>query len=936
MPPALPTLLNGSQPVLAEAMRQPPAESTQVALESAKLVEIFSHNPEHWSIIMTSGCMTSDVFISLMLSTAQSQASLVSRKLTVIIFDILSNVFTGLNRPEFFRELNPSAWGRPLTKGLVTMLQQTFPELGVAEGAMSPSGIRRPSSPGVSKISLYSKAINRLSRLAEDGILRMHVYEADGITILVQAAIHLLLVAPMQGVDTNAVPLLEQGVETLQVLASFLADDTVQTALGRSGAVPWISESLAQLLTPPPQMVEAGSTLPPVILKPLSISLASIAHVPPHMNDSMWDSLLIKVGLQPFFQLVASSYPPAVEGALNSIARVLNSEGRDSLVQQLASWNSMATLMNAMQSMGQAQSAQLESCLRILQAAAQDHVCQSTFVHHKGVNQLCSLLTDVAMPLALHMPVFAVFEQISLSPANCIALSTPEFCQLVLTSICRTGRADVLGCLIRLLHNVKSIPEVPQSETQSGQQSGLACLRSCISSTPKADGVAFFRRLGHEVILASQDLIVSGNWDGSEKEKAASLLTSLAFDDTTRDWVAQTQLVETFLTFITSCETSGSTALHKPLLPHLLYIIGALCKHPQLAPRVTSSLPRLSLLQYIQAPDTARQSLYLLVNLTSSDAASRQSLLLAGTLPLLLELVARNAGGGESSMAMAIVSNLAKDRPNRVVLQEQGLVSILCKLLKRQDIEAATVQYALNSVMCLSWDPKCRMAFTEFEEHSSSDAEESCANPAPSDAEESSANINEDPSATPQEDTCNAESPLATPASEKIPFIISTLTALLRTKSKVEVLVDVTSCLERFILDCGSSRSSCLAPLLLPIVVQTLKDDATNADLSSACVSLLQTFLVLAPGAMCQAASPGDLIASVCAVITRLSQAQSSQGVSDSACILCLRFLQTLAVVIDCSELMPASLQPLVTQMASNECCPVIALEAKQLLKLLA
>jgi hypothetical protein len=40
----------------------------------------------------------------------------VKRKLTVIIFEVLKNVFTGLNRPEFFRELNPSAWGRPLAK----------------------------------------------------------------------------------------------------------------------------------------------------------------------------------------------------------------------------------------------------------------------------------------------------------------------------------------------------------------------------------------------------------------------------------------------------------------------------------------------------------------------------------------------------------------------------------------------------------------------------------------------------------------------------------------------------------------------------------------------------------------------------------------------------------------------------------------------------
>lgn len=188
------------------------------------------------------------------------------------------------------------------------MLQQIFPELGVLEAAIAPTGMRRAPPPGVSKIALYSKAMNRLSRLAEDGILRMHVYEADGITILVQAAIHLLLVAPMQGVDMAAVPLLEQGVETLQVLASFLSDDTVQTALGRSGSAPWIGESLAQLLTPPPQMVEAGSTLPPVILKPLSISLASISHVPPHMNDSMWDTLLNKVGLQPFFQVINFSF----------------------------------------------------------------------------------------------------------------------------------------------------------------------------------------------------------------------------------------------------------------------------------------------------------------------------------------------------------------------------------------------------------------------------------------------------------------------------------------------------------------------------------------------------------------------------------------------------------------------------------------------------
>jgi hypothetical protein len=184
------------------------------------------------------------------------------------------------------------------------MIQLIFPELGVAEGQISNhTGLRRPPPPPVSRMVLYSKAMNCVSRLAEDGILRMHVYEADGITILVQAAIHLLLVAPMQGGDVSAVPLLEQGVETLQVLASFLSDDTVQTALGRSGAAPWIGESLAQLLTPPPQMVEAGSTLPPVILKPLSISLAAIAHVPPHMNGSMWDTLLNKAGVQPFFQV---------------------------------------------------------------------------------------------------------------------------------------------------------------------------------------------------------------------------------------------------------------------------------------------------------------------------------------------------------------------------------------------------------------------------------------------------------------------------------------------------------------------------------------------------------------------------------------------------------------------------------------------------------
>ena len=53
---------------------------------------------------------------SLMLSSGQSHATPVRRKLAVIIFDILSNVFAGLNRPEFFRELNPSAWGRPLAK----------------------------------------------------------------------------------------------------------------------------------------------------------------------------------------------------------------------------------------------------------------------------------------------------------------------------------------------------------------------------------------------------------------------------------------------------------------------------------------------------------------------------------------------------------------------------------------------------------------------------------------------------------------------------------------------------------------------------------------------------------------------------------------------------------------------------------------------------
>jgi hypothetical protein len=261
------------------------------------------------------------------------------------------------------------------------------------------------------------------------------------------------------------------------------------------------------------------------------------------------------------------------------------------------------------------------------------------------------------------------------------------------------------------------------------------------------------------------------------------------------------------------------------------------------------------MLQYIQAPETSRQSLYLLVNLTSSDASSRQCLLAAGALPVLLELASRDAGGSESSMAMAIVSNLAKDRPNRIVLKEQGLVSLLCKLLKRQDVEAATVQYALNSVMCLSWDSKCRVAFIEFEEHSpAAVAKEENRHATPSDITPSDATPSD---AIPsEEDTCEAElssvpppvAPAVPPSVEKVPFIISTLAALLRTKSKAEVLVDATSCLERFVLDCGTSRSSCLAPLLLPIIAQTLKDDATNSDLSIACVSLLQTFLVLAPG----------------------------------------------------------------------------------------
>ena len=87
---------------------------------------------------------------------------------------------------------------------------------------------------------------------------------------------------------------------------------------------------------------------------------------------------------------------------------------------------------------------------------------------------------------------------------------------------------------------------------------------------------------------------------------------------------------------------------------------------------------------------------------------------------------------------------------------------------------------------------------------------------------------------------------------------------------------------------------------------------------------------------MFQATAPADLIAAACAVITRLSQAQPSEVTADSACVLSLRFLQTLAVVTDCTDFIPANLHPLVAQLASNESLGLVALEAKQLSKLLA
>lgn len=87
--------------------------------------------------------------------------------------------------------------------------------------------------------------------------------------------------------------------------------------------------------------------------------------------------------------------------------------------------------------------------------------------------------------------------------------------------------------------------------------------------------------------------------------------------------------------------------------------------------------------------------------------------------------------------------------------------------------------------------------------------------------------------------------------------------------------------------------------------------------------------------AVCDATPPSELINATGAAISRLSQIQLSEVAADSACVLSLRFLQTLTVVTDCADFVPANLQSLVAQLAVNECCPLVALEAKQLLKLL-